>query len=222
MVALDLATGREVWKFQTVHHDPWDDEENNVTVTVTVTVEMRMPTVPKLLRQEDVTADTEYTGESGPFAPQTGTPYARLLAMFLSHLNIPCIQPPRGTITGIGLASGAQIRQYPAGTARDAAFGSVQPGPALHVGFPPLGGPMVAKGEIAWFAGTQDCYLRDFDTTSGDLLWEGRLPVGMQSNPISYIGRDGRQYVVVSASGARCNMSTFCDYVIAFALPREG
>ena len=190
------------------------DEERNVMVAA----EMRFPLVQRLVPRAQITPDMKYTGESGPYAPMAGTPYGMLRAGFSSPLGIPCLQPPWGTVTAIDLASGKQLWQYPAGTASDLAFGSFQPGIGFYVGLPPLGGPMTTKG-IAWYAGTQDYYLRAFDTRSGKLLWQGRLPSGSQGNPISYIGKDGRQYVVISAGGARYNMSKFNDAIVAFALP---
>ena len=164
-----------------------------------------MPLVQRLIPRADVTPDMKYTGESGPFAPMTGTPYAMERATFMSPLGIPCMQPPWGTVSAVDLASGKQIWQQPAGTAKDIAFGTFQPGLAFYVGLPPLGGPLVTKGGIAWYGGTQDYYLRAFDVVSGKLLWKGRLPVGSQATPISYVGKDGRQYVVINASGARYN-----------------
>lgn len=45
-----------------------------------------------------------------------------------------------------------------------------------------------------------------------------RLPVGAQATSMTYIGEDGRQYVVISVGGARESPDRD-DYVIAFALP---
>ena len=60
---------------------------------------------------------------------------------------------------------------------------------------------------------------RAFDTRTGRLLWEGRLPAGGQANPMTYTsGRTGKQYVVITASGARQSADRG-DYVIAYALP---
>lgn len=192
------------------------DEERNIMVAA----EMRFPVIQRLIPRAKVTPDMKYTGESGSYAPMDGTPYGMERGNLMSSLGIPCMQPPWGTITAIDLASGKQIWQYPAGTAKDFAFGKFQPGLGFYVGIPPLGGAMVTKG-IAWFAGTQDYYLRAFDVESGTLLWEGRLPSGSQGTPMSYIGKDGRQYVVISASGARYNMSKFNDAIVAFALPQK-
>lgn len=192
------------------------DEEHHVMTVV----EMRFSLINRLVPRKDVPANLHYTDEDGYYFPMNGTPYALERKAFSSPLGIPCNQPPWGTVSAIDLNSGKQLWQYPAGTAKDLALGSFKPGLGFFVGLPPLGGAMTTKGGIAWFAGTQDYYLRAFDTQSGKPLWKGRLPVGSQGTPMSYIGADGRQYIVVSAGGARGNKSGEGDYVIAYALPK--
>ncbi len=191
------------------------DEERHIMVAG----EMRFAMVNRLIAREDVPPDMKYEGESGPYAPMEKTPYGMERKPFGSPLGIPCLTPPWGSVVAIDLASGEQIWQQPAGTAKDLAFGSFQPGIGFYVGLPPLGGPIITQGGIAWHAGTQDYYLRAYDVQSGELLWKGRLPIGTQATPMSYVGEDGRQYVVISAGGARYNFSAQGDYVIAFALP---
>jgi quinate dehydrogenase (quinone) len=36
---------------------------------------------------------------------------------------------------------------------------------------------------------------------------------------MTYVGTDGRQYVALTAGGARYNPKDWADYIIAFALP---
>ncbi|MCB1527420.1 MAG: membrane-bound PQQ-dependent dehydrogenase, glucose/quinate/shikimate family [Hyphomicrobiaceae bacterium] len=187
---------------------------------VMVAAEMRMPLVQNLLPRDKVTPDMKYTGESGAFHPMLGTPYAMQRGSFSSPLGIPCLRPPWGTISAIDLATGKHIWQFPAGSAQDLALGKFQPGIGFYVGLPPLGGPMITGGGIAFYAGFQDYYLRAFDIQTGDLIWKGRLPIGTQATPMSYVGKDGRQYIVISAGGARYNMSAWGDYIVAFALPK--
>ncbi|WP_157994869.1 membrane-bound PQQ-dependent dehydrogenase, glucose/quinate/shikimate family [Paracoccus tegillarcae] len=191
------------------------DETRNIMVAA----EMTMPLVQRLVPRAEVTPDMQYTGESGPYAPMDGTPYGMERSNFTSPLGIPCLEPSWGAIVGVDLATGRQIWEHPAGTARDLAFGDVTPGLGFYVGLPPLGGAMITGGGIAWYAGTQDFVLRGFDVETGDLLWEGDLPTGSQGTPMSYVGPDGRQYIVISAGGARYNFSNMGDYIVAFALP---
>ncbi|WP_243466273.1 hypothetical protein [Sodalis glossinidius] len=53
-----------------------------------------------------------------------------------------------------------------------------------------------------FITGTADNYIRAFDVTSGKPLWQGRLPAGGQSTPMTY-EVNGKQYVVTAAGGTR-------------------
>ena len=52
-------------------------------------------------------------------------------------------------------------------------------------------------------------------------MWlRGILPTSARATPMTYRGRDGRQYVVVSAGGHGIDEGApLGDYVVAFALP---
>jgi quinate dehydrogenase (quinone) len=78
---------------------------------------------------------------------------------------------------------------------------------------------MATQSGLVFFAGTQDFYLRAFDSRTGKEVWKGRLPVGSQGGPMTYVSpKTGRQYVVITAGGARQSPQRG-DYVIAYALP---
>ncbi|MEY2854158.1 MAG: hypothetical protein RL030_1290 [Pseudomonadota bacterium] len=52
----------------------------------------------------------------------------------------------------------------------------------------------------------------------GKELWQGRLPVGSGSTPMSYVSpKTGKQYVLISAGGAR-DSPVRGDHVVAYAL----
>ncbi|WP_435346790.1 hypothetical protein [Klebsiella quasipneumoniae] len=42
------------------------------------------------------------------------------------------------------------------------------------------------SGGLIFIAGTQDYYLRAFDSSTGEEVWKARLPVDSQGGPISY------------------------------------
>ena len=83
-----------------------------------------------------------------------------------------------------------------------------------------LGGPIVTAGGVAFLSGTLDCFVRGYDVTSGEQLWESRLPAGGQSTPMTYQDADGRQYVLVVAGGHGSTGTKAGDSVIAYALPK--
>jgi quinoprotein glucose dehydrogenase len=68
---------------------------------------------------------------------------------------------------------------------------------------------------------TTDQTLRAFDGRTGEVLWETHLPAGGNATPLTYIGSDGRQYVVIAAGGHGGLQSRNGDDVMAFAIPKS-
>lgn len=152
--------------------------------------------------------------------PQEGTPFGAMRQRFLSPLGIPCQKPPFGTMTAVDLKSRQIKWQVPLGTVRDTGPLGIPMWLTIPIGMPTLGPSMVTKSGLVFFAGTQDFYLRAFDSANGKEIWRSRLPVGSQGGPMSYVSpRTGRQYVVITAGGARQSPKRG-DYVIAYALPQ--
>jgi quinoprotein glucose dehydrogenase len=146
--------------------------------------------------------------------PMYGTPYGVVLHPFLSPLGLPCMRPPWGYMAAIDLKTMKIAWMHRNGTIRD-----VAPLPIpIKMGVPSLGGPMVTAGGVAFLTGTQDYYIRAYDVTDGQQLWEDRLPAGGQSTPMSY-AIDGHQYVVTAAGGHGSFGTKLGDYVIAYRLP---
>jgi len=153
--------------------------------------------------------------------PQVGTPYSMFWRLFFSPLGIPCHAPPWGVMAAVDLRTGALVWQRPAGSIEDVTLAGIKVRLPLPVGMPTLGGPLVTASGLVFHGGTQDYYLRAFDIQTGDELWKGRLPVGAQATPISYVSpTSGRQFVVIAAGGAPYpHSSNPGDYIVAYALP---
>jgi len=68
-----------------------------------------------------------------------------------------------------------------------------------------------------FIAATLDQKIRAFDLDTGQELWSAPLPAGGKATPMTYLGADGRQYVVIAAGGdgGRFGKS---DRVVAFTL----
>jgi quinoprotein glucose dehydrogenase len=62
-----------------------------------------------------------------------------------------------------------------------------------------------------------DAKFRAFDKSTGELLWEARLPAAGYATPSTY-RVNGKQYVVVAAGGGKLGTPSGDAYV-AFALP---
>jgi len=148
-------------------------------------------------------------------SPQEGAPFGMKRELLMSSLGLPCTPPPWGVIAGIDLASGEIVWRKTLGTTED-----LSPGPALKLGTPSFGGPIVTAGGLVFIGATMDHYLRAFDVSNGNELWRGRLPAGGQATPMTYEW-DGRQYVVIYSGGnARAGIK-LGDQVTAFALAED-
>lgn len=150
--------------------------------------------------------------------PMKGTPYAVNKNRFMSPLGIPCQKPPFGTLSAIDMKTQKIVWQVPVGTVQDTGPFGIKMRAPMPVGMPTLGGTLATQGGLVFIAGTQDYYLRAFDTSTGKEVWKARLPVGSQGGPISYKSpKTGKQYILISAGGARQSPDRG-DYVIAYAL----
>lgn len=146
-----------------------------------------------------------------------GAPFAVELSAFTSAIGLPCQAPPWGYVAGADLTSGEIVWKHKNGTVIDS---SPLPLP-FNMGVPNLGGPMLTAGGVAFLSGTLDYYVRAYNVSNGEQLWESRLPAGGQATPMTYIGEDGRQYVLVVAGGHGSLGTKAGDDVIAYALPEK-
>ena len=143
-----------------------------------------------------------------------GAPFAVKLSAFTSVLGLPCQAPPWGYVAASDLKTGRVLWQHKNGTVRD-----LMPVPIpLKMGVPNLGGPIVTAGGVAFLSGTLDYYVRAYDVANGNQIWESRLPAGGQATPMTYLGSDGRQFVLVVAGGHGSLGTKQGDAVIAYAL----
>jgi quinate dehydrogenase (quinone) len=137
----------------------------------------------------------------------------------MGPLKTPCLQPPGGALSAVDLASRKVVWQVPLGTAEMHGPLEWKSGLKIPLGTFGVGGPITTAGGVTFHAATTDPYLRAYDNATGKLLWQGRLPVGAGGTPMTYVSpKTGRQYVVISAGGARQTQEKG-DYVVAYALP---
>jgi quinoprotein glucose dehydrogenase len=153
------------------------------------------------------------SGTENGVQPMYGTPYGVDLHALLSPVGIPCMRPPWGYMAGIDLTTKKIVWMHKNGTVRDS---SPIPLP-FKLGVPTLGGPMTTAGGVTFLTSTLDYYIRAYDVTTGEQLWQDRLPAGGQSTPMTY-AVDGQQYVITAAGGHGSFGTKIGDYVIAYKL----
>jgi quinoprotein glucose dehydrogenase len=125
----------------------------------------------------------------------------------------PATKPPWGTLNAIDLNTGKLSWQVPLGE-YDA---------LTHRGIPKtgtenFGGATVTAGGLVFCAGTRDLDIRAFDKDNGKELWRYKLPFGGYAPPATY-EVNGRQYIVIAATGGGKLGGEHGDVYIAFALP---
>ena len=169
----------------------------------------------RLIPAAQIAAQGPRKSETQGVQPNKGAPYGVILEALLSPMGLPCQASPWGYVAAVDLTTQKTIWKHKNGTVRDS---SPIPIP-LSMGVPSLGGTFTTAGGVAFLSGTLDQYLRAYDVKNGKQLWEGRLPAGAQTTPMTYTGKDGKQYVLVMAGGHGSLGTKQGDYVLAFKLP---
>jgi len=89
-----------------------------------------------------------------------------------------------------------------------------------NTGAPNIGGSITTRSGLLFIGATNDRKFRAFDAKTGKLLWEAELEASAHATPITYLGKDGRQYVVVAAAGGTsAGGAQMSDTLVAYTLP---
>ncbi|MGE5722566.1 MAG: PQQ-binding-like beta-propeller repeat protein, partial [Sphingomonadales bacterium] len=111
-------------------------------------------------------------------------------------VTMPCIRPPWGRLIAVDANTGEIAWQTRLGVSDDLAEGRKDTGR-----FNTFGGPILTAGGLVFIGATDDHRFRAFDSRTGRELWSAKLDYNAQSVPVTYRGKDGRQYVAVVAAG---------------------
>ncbi|KJV49745.1 quinoprotein [Pantoea sp. BL1] len=146
--------------------------------------------------------------------------YAIHIQQLASGLGIPCIAPPWGRMVGVDLKTGKTEWLRRVGVTKNLKT-SFLPG-RFPIGFPmgmvAHGGPLLTAGDLVFHGATADNFFRAYDSTTGELLWQTELSAGAQATPSTFMGKDGKQYVVIAAGGHGSLGTQAGDSVVAFRL----
>ena len=83
---------------------------------------------------------------------------------------------------------------------------------------------MATAGGLIFIGATNDHRFRAFDSKTGKQLWETKLPGSATAVPISYQGKNGKQYIAITYSNGHAGVTNpddnkDNDAMIVFALP---
>jgi quinoprotein glucose dehydrogenase len=126
-----------------------------------------------------------------------------------------CVQPPWGRLVAVNVNTGETAWQVPLGEFEELTAKGVP-----KTGAPNLGGSIATAGGLVFIGATNDSHFRAFDSRSGKELWSTKIDASAHAVPMTFQGKNGKQYVVIMAAGGGILPDhTLAASLIAFALP---
>ena len=125
--------------------------------------------------------------------------------------NLPCFKPPWSSLIAVNAGTGDFAWRVPLG------ISEALPEGKRNVGSPGAGGPIVTAGGLVFVGATADYRFRAFDSKTGKELWAAKLNYNVTAVPMTYEGKNGKQYVAVVAASGRAGAGT--ESLVVFALP---
>ena len=160
-------------------------------------------------RTDPKTGEVSYVKDS-----VTGGPYGRF---WNPDNRIPCSAPPFGELVAVNVHTGDVAWRVPLGFVEELEAKGIK-----NTGSLTLGGSLATASGLVFIGATGDKRFRAFDARTGKELWAGVIDADAKAAPMTFQGRDGRQYVVIMAGGGlQLSRSTPASgtNLIAFALP---
>ena len=129
--------------------------------------------------------------------------------------NLPCFRPPWSRLIAVNANTGEFAWQVPLGLVESLPEGK------QHAGSANSAGPIVTAGGLVFIGATTDSRFRAFDSRTGKELWVAKLPYTATAVPMTYRGKNGKQYVaIIAASGGNANGAPKgSQSLIVFSLP---
>jgi glucose dehydrogenase len=109
----------------------------------------------------------------------------------------PCQQPPWGEMLAVNVNTGDVAWRVPLGS-----FEELDKAGVPKTGTPTTnGGSMATGGGLVFIGATVDGKFRALDSRTGEELWVTDLKIDVNSIPVTWLSKNGKQYVAVFASG---------------------
>jgi glucose dehydrogenase len=128
--------------------------------------------------------------------------------------RIPCSAPPFGELVAVDVNRGEIAWKVPLGFVE-----SLKAKGYGNTGTLNIGGSIATASGLIFIGATIGCRFRAFDSRTGKQLWETELDACAHTVPMTFLGKDSRQYLVVAAGGGSCLGATPGSKIVTFALP---
>jgi glucose dehydrogenase len=188
----------------------WNGVTFDPTRGLAFTNVMDIGQVARMQERKDAQTGATTYWRVGPW----GTPVGRF---WNPDTKIPCSAPPFGELVAVDVNTGSVRWKVPLGFVE-----SLKAKGHPETGSLNMGGAMSTASGLLFIGASTDRRFRAFDSATGALLWETELEASAHSIPMTFMGKDGRQYVVVTAGGGSFLVSPPGTKIVAFALPRPG
>jgi quinoprotein glucose dehydrogenase len=195
------------------------DPSNDVVVVPTNRIAAVITLIPRATYEAGRGRATVGERIGTEYAMMRGTPFVLKRELFFGPSSAPCTPPPFGSLTAVSLRTRQILWSVPLGTSEGLDRIGMKIPPDVP-GTVNLGGPITTAAGLIFIGATLDRYFRAFDIRNGRELWKTALPAGGKATPMTYLGADGRQYVVIAAGGDGKAWG-WSDEIVAFALPRS-
>ena len=129
-------------------------------------------------------------------------------------INLSCGALPWGELVAVNIDTKKIVWRVPLGLTEGI-------GPKGETaGTSNLGGSIATESGLIFIGATNDRRFRAFDAKTGRKLWEATLDASGAATPITFMGKDAKQYVVIAAGGGTSiGQKVMSDSLVAYRLP---
>ena len=170
-----------------------------------------------------ILVNTRSLGTMGVLRPQKSSgllpSYAKQKIAFDDPNGYPCSGTPWGELMAIDANTADVVWRVPLGEYKELTAKGVP-----TTGTPNAGGPIITASGLIFIGATSDLTFRAFDEKTGKVVWSTELSNNAVDTPMTYMGKNGKQYVaaVVSSGLDNFNMPKVeagTNKIVVFSLP---
>ena len=117
---------------------------------------------------------------------------AKSKIQFIDQDGYPCSTPPWGELMAINAATGDIVWREPLGELKELTAKGIP-----KTGTNNAGGSVATAGGVLFIGASQDKMFRAFESKTGKELWSTELAANAGATPVTYLGKNGKQYVAI-------------------------